>query len=153
MAPIMPAATQQQEPLLDTILGFGNSRDGFEIANNHIIANNGDAVGSYDLYDLTDTLVQSAFITTTFQPTGITFDGSLYYVSDIFNNRITTYDSTGAFISSTVLGGTMPLTCCGRLLEDLSSLGNIPSNPPSGNSVPEPSTLILLGTCFAGMGF
>lgn len=137
--------------LLQTVLGFGNSRDGFEIAGNHIIANEGDATGPYDLYDLSGNLVQSAFITTTFSPTGITYDGTYYYVSDIYNNGIATYDSTGGFLSYTTLGGPMPLTCCGRLLEDLSSLGNIPSNPQP--SVPEPSTFLLLGSGLLGLGY
>jgi hypothetical protein len=136
--------------LLQTVFGFGNNRDGFEIAGNHIIANRGDAVGPYDLYDLNGVLVQAAFITTTFQPTGITFDGTSYFVSDIFNNRIDKYDSAGNFVSTTVLGGPFPQTCCGRLLEDLSSLGNIASNPPPG-AVPEPASLLLLGSGLAGL--
>jgi hypothetical protein len=135
--------------LLDTVLGFGNSRDGFEIANSNIIANRGDAVGPYDLYDLAGNLLQSAFITTTFAPTGITFDGSIYYVSDIFNNMIAKYDSTGSFLGTVVLGGPMPPTSSGRLLEDLSALGNIPENPPPG--VPEPGMVVLLGSGLLGL--
>lgn len=136
--------------LLETVLGFGNSRDGFEIANSHIIANRGDAVGPYDLYNLDGTLFQSAFITTNFAPTGITFDGTNYFVSDIYNNRIATYDGSGAFVGITTLGLPFPLTSSGRLLEDLSSLGNIPDNPPPG-AVPEPGTLLLLGTGLIGL--
>ena len=143
--------------LLQTVLGFGNNRDGFEVAGNHLIANNGDAVGPYDLYDLNGILEQAAFIVPqTSNPTGITFDGTFYYVSDIFGNRIEKFDAGGNFISSTVLGGPFPQTCCGRLLEDLSALGNISSNPPPGGggggpTIPEPGTLFLLGTGLAGL--
>ncbi|MBI4652335.1 PEP-CTERM sorting domain-containing protein [Candidatus Desantisbacteria bacterium] len=131
--------------LLQTVVGFGNSRDGFEIANNKIIANRGDSIGPYDLYDLNGNLIQSAFITTqTYNPTGITFDGSSYFVSDIYNNKIEKYDINGNFVNTTTLGLPVPQSGYGRLLEDLSSLGNIPDNPPP--SVPEPATMLLLGS-------
>ena len=116
--------------LLQTVTGFGNNRDGFEIANNHIIANNGDAQGPYDLYDLNGVLVQANFINPPFAPTGITFDGTNYYVSNIYNNQIAIYDGTGAFVDAKTLGGPVPQPGYGRLLEDLSSLGNIPTSPP-----------------------
>ena len=132
--------------LLQTVVGFGNNRDGFEIAGNNIIANNGDSVGPYDLYDLSGNLIQAGFITPSFAPTGITFDGTFYYVSDINNNEIAVYDLAGVFVRTVTLGGPLPPTCCGRLLEDLSSLGNIPTNPPPGGPVPEPTSLLLLGS-------
>lgn len=138
--------------LLQTVAGFGNNRDGFEIAGNHIIANRGDAVGPYDLYDLNGVLITSAFITTPFSPTGITFDGTNYFVSDIFSNKIAKYDGvTGAFISTTVLAGPFPIFGQ-RLLEDLSSLGNIDTNPAPG-AVPLPGAalqgLLALGGLLA----
>ena len=40
-----------------TVVGFGNGRDGFEVANNHLVANRGDGVGPYDLYDLNGNLI------------------------------------------------------------------------------------------------
>lgn len=130
--------------------GFGgNSQDGFEIANNNILMNHGDAIGPYDKYDLAGNLIQANFITPTFAPTGITFDGTNYFVSDIFNNAIATYDINGTFISHTVLGLPLPQNGNGRLLEDLSSLGNVPNNPPPG-SVPEPGTMLLMGAGIAG---
>ncbi|MDA0661195.1 MAG: hypothetical protein O3C60_20535 [Planctomycetota bacterium] len=42
--------------LLQTVLGFGNDRHGFEVAGNHLIANQGDGVGPYDLYELNGSL-------------------------------------------------------------------------------------------------
>jgi len=133
--------------------GFGgNSQDGFEIANNNILMNNGDAVGPYDKYDLAGNLIQANFITTTFAPTGITFDGANYFVSDIFNNAIATYDINGTFITTTVLGLPLPQNGNGRLIEDLSALGNVPDNPPPG-SVPEPGTVLLMGVGIVGAVF
>lgn len=135
--------------LLGSVAGFGNYRDGFEIAGNHIITNRGDAVGPYDLYDLAGNLVQAAFITTDFAPTGITFDGTNYYVSDIFNNAIVVYDGAGNFVRRQTLGLPLPGTGYGRLLEDISVLGNVPGN--GGGTVPEPGTLLLLGTGLVGL--
>lgn len=136
--------------LVGTVLGFGNNRDGFEIAGNHIITNRGDAVGPYDLYDLSGVLVQSAFITTNYSPTGITYDGTNYYVSDIYNNAIETFDAGGNFVSRQTLG--LPLPAFGaRYLEDISVLGNVVNNPPPGGEVPEPGTLFLLGAGALGL--
>ena len=137
------------------VIGFGGNRDGFEVTETNLIANRGDAQGPYDLYDLDGNLVQAAFISPNFSPTGITFDGTFYYVSNIFGNEIHKYDSSGNFVSFVTLGGPLPQTCCGRLLEDLSSLGNIAENPPSpppgnGGVVPEPSSLMLMGSGLLG---
>ena len=137
------------------VIGFGSNRDGFEVTQTNLIANRGDATGPYDLYDLNGGLVTSAFITPqTHAPTGITFDGTNYYISDIFNNQIEIWDASGNYIRTQALGGPLPPTSNGRLLEDLSSLGNIPGNPPPGNTtVPEPTSLMLLGTGLAGLAW
>jgi len=136
--------------------GFGgNSQDGFEIANDNIIMNRGDAIGPYDKYDLLGNLVQADFIVPSFSPTGITFDGTNFYVSSIYTNQIATYDINGNFITITELGLPLPPTSQGRLIEDLSALGNVPGNPPGDieipSGVPEPATMLLLATGLAGL--
>jgi len=141
--------------LLQSINGpFGSGRDGFEIitrnSETEIIGNRGDAEDPYDLYHIVGNnavLVQSAFITTNFQGTGITYDGTDFYVSNIFNNALDVYDNNGNFVRQVTLGLPLPPTSDGRLLEDLSALGNTSGNPPP--SVPEPSAYILLGTVVA----
>lgn len=148
--------------LLQTVAGFGNSRDGFEVANNNLIANRGDGEHVYDLYKLDGTLSISAFIdvaakVTNFAgiTTGITFDGTNYIISnpDGFSGpttKLLIFDASGNYVRTQALAGS-PAGAAGlRLLEDLSSLGNIPTNPPV-TATPEPVTFLLLGSGFAGI--
>ena len=149
--------------LMQIVLGFGNSRDGFEVANNHLIANRGDGENIYDLYDLTGVLQTAAFIDTSKAPgfvrgsitTGITFDGTDYIIANspgFFGptSQLLAYDVNGNYLRTQTLTGTPPGGAI-RLLEDLSSLGNIPSNPPPTTGVPEPSTLFLVGIALVGV--
>lgn len=147
--------------LLQTVSGFGNSRDGFEVANNNLIANRGDGESVYDLFKLDGTMLTSAFIdvkakVTGFAgiTTGITFDGTNYIISnptafDATTTKLLIFDTSGNYVRSQVLAGT-PAGGQGRLLEDLSTLGNIPTNPPV-TGTPEPVTFLLLGSGFAGI--
>jgi hypothetical protein len=142
--------------LVKTITGnFGAGRDGFEIITRNgqteIIGNRGDAEDPYDLYDINGNLLQSDFITTNFEGTGITYDGTDFYVSNIFGNELDVYDNNGVFIRKVTLGLPLPTSGFGRLLEDLSALGNTINNPPPG--VPEPSSVALLGSSLIATGF
>jgi hypothetical protein len=133
---------------------FADGRDGFEVTNNPkinggaltFIMNRGDAQGPYDVYDSTGAEIKPSFINPAANgssgPTGIAFDGTNYYVSDIFNNRLLEYDGDGNFLGIINLGGPPPHTSSGRLLEDLSAVGNTINNPPP--STPEPASMTLL---------
>lgn len=129
--------------------------DGLEYFNGKLIANRYDggfarAGGQqYDIYDLTGTLLTAAFINTNGHGngTGIAFDGTNFFVSDIFNNRITQWDgTTGAFMGAIVLQGSH--SSIEDLSFDFASRGDTcggPNQPPcsGGGNVPEPGTLSL----------
>lgn len=145
-------------------VGTGSGRDGFEVQNNPNIAggattfisNRGDANSPYDVFSSNGTLLVSAFINPALNgfgssQTGIAYDGNHYFVSDIFTNKLLEYDGTGAFIRIIDLSG-IPNPFTSRLLEDLSAVGNTIGNPPPDlGTVPEPATLLLLGTSLAGV--
>lgn len=144
--------------LLGVVNGFGNSRDGLEVTSLGIIANRGDGVGPYDLYDLSGNLVTSDFIDPSTVPgfqgitTGVTFNGTDFFVSNPdgygdAGNRILEFDKNGNFIKTVTLPLPGPESG-GWLLEDLSSLGNTALNPPP--NVPEPSSIALFGTVLLG---
>lgn len=147
-------------------VGTGQGRDGFEVQNNPnldggnttFISNRGDLTSPYDVYAANGTLLVSAFIDPSKNgfgngQTGIAYDGTNYFISDIFGNRLFEYSGTGAFIGIVNLSG-IPNPFTGRLLEDLSAVGNTvtnPPNPPPGGGVPEPSTLLLLSCGILGL--
>ena len=140
--------------------------DGLEFFNGKLIANRYDggfarAGGNqYDIYDLSGNLLTAAFINTGGagagghgNGTGIAFDGTNFFVSDIFNNKISIWNgTTGAFISSLTLAGSH------FGIEDLSvdfaarpdTCGQ-PGQPPCSTGVPEPASLTSLGLGLAAL--
>ncbi len=144
------------DPTVTHIEGF---YDGLEYFNGKLIANRYDggfarAGGNqYDIYTLDGSLFRAAFIDTNGHGngTGIAFDGSNFYVSDIYNNQISVWDgTTGAFIKDIVLQGSH------GAIEDLAVdqiiVGDcFPFDPQCNNtSVPEPGVLPLIGIALLG---
>lgn len=117
-----------------------SSCDGLEFFNGKLISNRGDAAFPiYDTYDTNGTLLTQHFINppppASFSAgTGIAFDGTNLYVSDIFTAKVQVFDgTTGAFIK------TVTLTGDSFLIEDLSFDYQqvLPTPTPTG---PPPAT-------------
>ena len=123
--------------------------DGLEYANGTLISNRTDGgyglPSSYDVYDLNGNILQANFITTTYGATGIAYDGTNYYVSDIFGGKIDVYGSTGGNTPIQVLTLKNPT----NLIEDLSVdyAARSDTGGGGGTSVPEPRsiTMMLMG--------
>jgi len=147
------------DPTITNIEGY---YDGLEYFNGMLIANRYDggyarAGGNqYSIYNLDGSLVQANFIDTNGHGngTGIAFDGTNFYIADIFNNRITVWDgTTGAYLSAINLSGSHVS------MEDLSvdfaaredTCGGPDQPPCEVDVVPEPGILALLGFGFAGI--
>lgn len=149
--------------LVGTIaIGSGYQRDGFEVENNPnidggaltFISNRGDDKSPYDVYDSNGNLLISDFIDPSKNgfgtaQSGIAYDGTDYYVSQTLGNALLEYDGHGNFITEIDLSGIPNPNPRGRLLEDLSAVGNTINNPPP--SVPEPTTTSLLGFGLAAL--
>jgi PEP-CTERM motif len=118
----------------------------------NLISNEGDASSPahYDIYDTSGNLLTHDFINTTFAATGIAFDGTNFYVSNIFGNQISIYSgTTGAFLSSFTITGHNS-SFGSQLIEDLSFNYQAVLPPgPSNGAVPEPASLLLLGSGLA----
>ncbi|HEY1862300.1 MAG TPA: PEP-CTERM sorting domain-containing protein [Roseiarcus sp.] len=120
--------------------------DGLEYANGNLVENEGDAQGPYDVYTTNGTLLHSNFISghDGNSTTGIAFDGTDYYVSNIYQQTIGVYDSSGNWVRNiTLQTGGYP-----TLVEDLSV--NYSQVIPGS---PEPSTWAMMLIGFAGIGY
>ena len=123
---VSPTGTLLNTITLDNCTGFC---DGLEFFNGKLISNRGDAVNQpYDVYSTTGTLLTPAFIATPgYGATGIAYDGTNFYVSDIFNQKLHVYNgTTGAFINTVTITGMTN----DNLLEDLSADYQITLGPP-----------------------
>ena len=136
--------------------------DGLEYFDGKLIANtfDGGFTGSngYSVYDATTgALITSDFIVTGNAPaghqngTGIAYDGTNFYISDIFNNDLTIWSgTTGAYIGFLAVAGSPEN-------EDLSvdfaersdTCGGVGQPPCVG--VPEPASVILFTTGIVGL--
>ena len=121
--------------------------DGLEFFNGKLISNRGDAMPPYDIYDTLGNLVTPAFITTAFEGTGIAFDGTNFFVSDIHSQKLQVYDgTTGAFVKTVTITGLAPNA---NEIEDLSAdysqRADIQSIPTLSNWAMLAMAMLLVG--------
>lgn len=118
--------------------------DGMEYFNGKLISNRGDTIGPYDIYDLDGNLLQMAFISASSGTTGIAFDGTDFFTSNIYAGTLSQWDgATGAFKN------TISLTGGYFLIEDLSVDYSLRED--TGGVIPEPATMSLLGLGLLGL--
>jgi hypothetical protein len=142
-----PTGTLLKTISLSNCTGFC---DGLEYFDGKLISNRADEPqpGIYDVYDLNGNLLQSALINDPLNSTGIAFDGTDFYVDNggDFNTgspSIAVYDINGNFVRRINLTGA-PSPYIG---EDLSFNYSVVIPP----SVPEPASLVLLGSGLLGL--
>jgi hypothetical protein len=126
--------------------------DGLEYFNGMLISNRHDGGSArsggnqYDIYDLAGNLLTADFIDTNGHGNGtdIACDGTDFFVSDIFNNKISVWDgTTGAWLRDITMQGSH------TAVENL-SVDYVQRTDTSGGQVREPSTLLLLGAGLLG---
>ncbi len=121
---------------------FCNGLDTFtQNGTSYLLANRGetDPTAVYDLYTTAGTLVTAALLTAP-NGSGVSFNGTGYYVADAYDNTLLSYSLSGALLSTVTLGNPIPDSGFGaqRFVTDLAVV------------VPEPMSLGLLGM---GLGF
>jgi hypothetical protein len=148
-----PTGTLLKTVSLSKCTGFCDGLEYFvKNGTGYLISNEADgSVDNYDLYDTNGNLVQADYINAAAKglgTTGIAFDGTDFFTSNIFNSSLNEWDANGTFVKTISLTGAGANTPF--LIEDLSA-DYSQVLPPPDNTVPEPSTFVLVGSSMLGL--
>ena len=141
-----PTGTLLNTITLSNCSGFCDGLEFFKVGGTgFLISNRCDAFcGTYDVYDLNGNLVTSNLFTTpNGEGTGIAYDGSHFFVSNIFGGQVWEYSNTGTLLNTLTLSGYPGSNP--PLVEDLSF------NYQQVLGTPEPGTLVMFGSGALGL--
>jgi len=124
----------------DGLTFFKQGGVGFLISNRVDGCCNGTPV-QYDVYDTNGNLVKADLITNPLESTGIAWDGTNFWTSNINNGSISEWSMNGAFVKTENVTGGSP----GPLIEGMSF------NFAQTVGTPEPGTLVMFGTGIVGL--
>jgi hypothetical protein len=125
-------------------LGGYDAKDGMEWFNGKLIANRGDTVPPYDVYDLDGNLLTSSFINPGHGSTGIAYDGT-YFLTVANFTSLDVWDGSGAFVKNIRLDGSF------NPIEDL-SVDYAQRADTGGDGVPDGGSMVaLLGSTLVGL--
>jgi hypothetical protein len=119
--------------------------DGLTYAHGDLIYNRFDGgdggINTYDVYSVGGSLLQSAFIVGHESGnTGIAYDGTDYYISNVFNGSMSIYGPTGNYLSDVTL-------------QTASDVEGLSVNFAAVLGTPETSTWVMMLLGFAGVGY
>lgn len=139
-----PNGTLLKTVTLSDCTGFCDGLEYFQMnGQGYLLSNEADgSVDNYDLYDTNGNLVQADYLNAAAHSsgtTGVAFDGTDFFTSNIFAGTLDEWSESGAFIGTITLSGAGSSTPF--LIEDLSVDYSQVLAP-----VPEPSSLVFLGT-------
>lgn len=151
-----PTGTLLKTVSLSDCTGFCDGLEYFVMnGKGYLLSNEADgSVDNYDLYDTNGNLIQADYINAAAHSsgtTGIAFDGTNFYTSNIFAGSLNEWSESGTFIKTITLTGAGASTPF--LIEDLSAdYSQVLGGGGGGGTgvTPEPSTFILLGTGLTG---
>ena len=150
-----PTGTLLKTVSLSACTGYCDGLEYFVMNNTgYLISNEADgSVDNYDLYDTNGNLITANYLDAsahTTGTTGIAFDGTDFYTSNIYAGTLNEWTEGGAFVKTISLTGAP--SGYSPLVEDLSfDYSQVLPPPPPPPGVPEPSTFVLVGSSMLGL--